>query len=128
MSATTEITETTATEASAAKPRATKTKIEKQTKPATKDRSMGDVPAKTRRRELVKLLKKLGATSGTSARPLTELAIKLGYTPYAVYCLVYRKHKLAIDGLIKTVDVEDVKGLSAHLTTKGAKVNLDEIG
>lgn len=105
-----------------------KKSVEKAKTLARADRSMADVPAETRRRELVKLLKKLGATSPTTARPVQYLAEKIGYTRYDVYCLVYHKYQLGVTGIVKTVQLEGVRGLSAYLTAKGAKIDLDEIG
>ncbi len=99
-------------------------------KPATKakakvvrDRSSADVPAAARRLALVKLLRKCQATKATTAKPISFLAEKLGYNPYDVYCLVYHKYQLAVEGFVKTAKIEDVKGLCVYLTAKGVKTD-----
>ena len=94
---------------------------------AAKDRSAADVPARDRRVALVKLLRKMQATSATAAKPVKALAERLGYNDYDVYCLAYHKYPLAAAGLVKTVQVEGVRGLSVHLTAKGAKAGDDQI-
>lgn len=91
--------------------------------PPTRDRSMSDVPASERRLALVKLLRKHRATSGASAIPASQIAEKLGYTAYDVYCLAYHKFPLARDGFVKTARREDSKETLVYLTTKG--VNTD---
>mgnify|MGYP006921304410 CR=1 FL=1 len=102
------------------KPKAKST--EKKVKAKDKvDRSMSPLPASEQRDALVKLLRKLNATSGATARPLDLLAEKLGYTHYNVYCLVYHNRPLIVNGFVKTAKVEEHKGLCAYLTAKGQK-------
>ncbi len=91
------------------------------------DRGMADVPAADRRLALVKLLRKVGATSSAAARPVGVLAEKLGYTAYDVYCLAYHKYHLAAEGIVKTTTVEGQRGLSVYLTAKGAKATDEQV-
>ena len=86
---------------------------------AASDRGMADVPVKERRVALLKLLVKLGATSGADARPCGVLAEKLGYTAYDVYCLCYHKYELATEGLVKQAKVEGQRGVCYYVTAKG---------
>lgn len=90
-------------------------------------RDMADAPASDRRLALVKLLRKMGATSASTSRPIDALANKLGYNQYDVYCLGYHKFHLAKQGMIKTVKMEDQKVVSYYLTAKGAKASDEDI-
>lgn len=92
------------------------------------DRAMSDIPAADRRKALVKALRAAKATGALAAKPIDELATKLGYGEYDVYCLVYHKFKLHVDGIVKTVKLEGAKRLSAYLTKKGQTIELDAIG
>lgn len=105
----------------AAKPKAEKSPANK------RDRGMSEVPAETRRRELVKLLRKQGATSSARAVTTGDLAKKLGYTPYDVYCLAYHSYPLAKNGFVQTAVVEGSRDRGVYLTAKGAKVELDDL-
>lgn len=108
-----------------AEPKA-KPKTEK--KPAAKrDRGMSEVPVRTRRRELVKLLRKSGATSSARAVTIGDLAKKLQYTPYDVYCLAYHSYPLAKAGIVSTAVVENNRDRGVYLTAKGAKIELDDL-
>lgn len=109
-------------------------KVKAKAKPAAKpkkaartDRGMADVPAKDRRKALVKVLRAAKATGALSSKPIDELATKLGYGEYDVYCLCYPKFKLQTDGLVKTVKLEDSKRIGAYLTKKGQTIDLDAI-
>lgn len=108
----------------------TKTKVKTDAKTTTNgkakkkvDRSMSDVPVAERRLALVKLLRKLGATSASTSRPISLLAEKLGYTRYDVYCLVYHKFPLATEGFVKVVQLEENPDRSVYLTAKGQKTD-----
>lgn len=90
-------------------------------------RNMADVPASDRRLALVKLLRKMGATSASVSRPIDVLADKLGYNQYDVYCLGYHKFHLAKQGMIKTVKMEDQKVVSYYLTAEGAKASDEDV-
>lgn len=105
------------------KVKTTKTKKTAAPKPRVKlDRSMkSDVPAKDRRLALLKLLRKHGATKVSTAKPISFLAAKLGYTPYDVYMLTYRTSPLVIQELVKTCQTEEHRDLSVYLTAKGVK-------
>lgn len=92
-----------------------------------KSRALGDVPARERRRALIKHLKSVRAFSPLEAKPIDAVADKLGYTEYSVYCLVYPKFKLAIDGLVKTAKLEGSR-MAIYLTPRGRSIDLDEIG
>ncbi len=114
--------------AKAADKKASKPKVKAKKKAAGKtDRSAADVPAGDRRVALVKLLRKLGASSATAARPVPLLAEKLGYNQYDVYCLGYHKFPLAVGGFLKSVKHEGQKTVSFYLTAKGMKAEDDEI-
>lgn len=91
----------------------------------SRDRGMADVPAATRRVEFIKALRKMGATSATSAKPVSAIAAKLGYGNYDVYCLGYHKYPLAVEGYVKQCKLEDSRELHFYLTAKGQK-NLPE--
>ena len=95
----------------------------KSSKPtASKDRSLkSSIPAADRRLAFVKLLRKLGANSATSAVACSTIAQKLDYTTYDVYCLGYPKYKLGADGFVKTVKHEGSREVSFYLTAKGLK-------
>lgn len=90
---------------------------------AVRDRSMADAPASARRLALVKVLRKYQATKTMSAKPISFLADKLGYSVYDVYCLAYSKYPLAVNGFVKTVKLEGSKELSIYLTAKGVKTD-----
>lgn len=94
---------------------------------AKASRGMADVPAAQRRVALVKLLRKVGATGAGSAKPVSELAAKLGYTKYDVYCLAYHKYHLATAGILKTTTEEGVRGLVVYLTAKGVKATDEQV-
>ena len=83
------------------------------------DRAMSDVPAKERRVNLVKVLRKMGAVDKESARPISVLAQKLGYTAYDVYCLTYHKFPLAKQGFVKVTEQEGHRDQCVYLTAKG---------
>lgn len=87
-----------------------------------KSRAMNrSVPAKDRRLALVTLLRTLKATSHQSARTVNELAEKLKYNPYDVYCMVYHKYHLATDGFVKTFKEDGGREVKVFLTAKGVK-------
>lgn len=109
------------------KSKPTATKKAKAEKSGKRDRSMGDVPAKDRRRALVKYLRTARSFSAIDAKPIDVIAEKLGYNEYTTYCLVYHKFKLATDGLVKTAKIEGAQ-MGAYLTKKGQSVELDAIG
>lgn len=96
------------------------------------DRSMADIPAPERKKKLVQLMRKMGATSSGSARSVTELAEKIGYTKFDVYGLLSGTSGkagsapacLLATGHVKSVDRED--GLGFHLTAKGAKTDFTD--
>lgn len=88
-----------------------------ETKPKA-DRGMASIPAAERRVAFLKMLKKLGATSAAAARSKTEIAAKLGYGEYDVYCLGYHKYPLAVNGLVKSATHEE-GGLAFYITVKG---------
>lgn len=104
---------------------APKAKVKKASGEAPKaDRSMADVPVATRRAALLAWLKKVGAKTVASAKPVSEIADALGYNRYDVYCLVYHKYFLFTEGYVKTEKVENANGrqeLGAYLTAKGLK-------
>ncbi len=95
--------------------------------PVKQDRSAADVPVAQRRLALVKLLRKLGATKATTARQVSELAGKLGYTNYDVYCLAYHTYFLAEAGIVKTCVQEGERGLGVYLTAKGVKATDEQV-
>lgn len=102
---------------------AAKGKPKTKTAKATKlDRSAADEPANVRRTKLIQLLRKMKATASGSARPISELAAKLGYTPYDVYCLGYEKYKLFQEGYLKHTSLEGSRETYFYLTAKGAKL------
>lgn len=92
-----------------------------------KDRSMADVPAMERRDCLVKLLRKLNATSAMTAKPISLLAEKLGYTNYDVYYMCYGKCLLATEEIVKTAKLEEHRDLCIYLTAKGQKTLPSEL-
>lgn len=107
---------------------ADKKTTDKKTPTKTKSRaSAKGVSAHDRRVALMTLLRKLGATGAGSARSIPELASKLGYTDYDVYCLVYHKYPLAGGGFVKTVEVEGERSLHVHLTAKGKGAKADDL-
>lgn len=88
------------------------------------DRSMkSDVPARDRRLALLKVLRKHQAVKATAAKPISFLAVKLGYNPYDVYMMTYRTSPLVGQELLKTVQHEDNRELSVYLTAKGVKTD-----
>ena len=69
-----------------AKPKAKATAKPKEKTPV--DRKMAKIPVGERRKNLVKLLKKVNATNAGEAYSIGDLAEKLGYTKFDVYGLV----------------------------------------
>lgn len=104
-----------------------KTTGTKVAKAARAGRGMADVPAAERRLALVRALRKAGAVSPGSARAIPDLAAKLGYTNYDVYCLAYHKYHLATAGIVKVCEVEGRRGLSVYLTAKGQKATDEQV-
>lgn len=110
-----------------------KEKVEK-TEKAPVDRSMADVPPGERKKALVKLLRKLSATTAVNARPIGELAEKLGYSRFDTYslvsggtgkagsnprCLLATKH-------VKTAVLEG-SGICVYLTASGVKTDFTDL-
>ncbi len=93
--------------------------------PAASGRAMAPVPAAERRAALLKLLRQKKATGALAAVATEELAAKLGYTPYDVYCLGYHKFPLAAGGYLKTTKTQE-GGLAYYLTAKGQKSGPDD--
>lgn len=113
-----------------AKAPATKAKAKPKTKIAANgklDRTAADVPVGDRRLALVKLMRKLRATSADAGVPISELAPKLGYTRYDVYCLAYHKYPLAAAGYVKHAAADSGRELCYYLTAKGAKAADDDV-
>jgi hypothetical protein len=102
---------------------AKKTVVAKKADGKKVDRSMASIPAAEQRLAFLKLLRKLGAVSAVTAKPLTVIAEKLGYTEYNVYCLGYSKRMLAMEGFVKSIKLEGSRETSYYLTAKGAKTD-----
>ncbi len=101
-------------------PPTTKTKVRKRNRGTAIGVSVQD-----RRIALVKLLRTMKATSATSAKPVVEVAEKLGYTNHDVYCLAFHQFPLAKQGFVKTAKLPDVRGNAIYLTDKGKKTKFD---
>lgn len=80
----------------------------------------GKSPAE-RRWAIVSAMKSLGATNALSAKTADEIAKKSGLTRFDVYGHLYHTRQLQVEGYAKQVSHEEVRGLSYHLTAKGAK-------
>lgn len=91
------------------------------------NRSMAEAPVKERRDHLVKALRKLQAVNSGTAVSINDLAKKLGYTAYDVYCLTYHKYPLAVQGFIKTAKHEGNRITMVYLTSKGQKTLPSEV-
>lgn len=91
-----------------------------------RDRSMAPVPASERRKAFLALLRRRKADKPSSAIAISEMAEKLGYNSYDVYCLGYHKYPLAAGGYVKSVKHEGDKELSFYATAKGMKSSPDD--
>jgi len=124
-------------------PAATKKALAKKAPAATKvkkaekvkaDRSMASDPPAERKKALISLLKKMKVTGATKARPVAEIAERLGYTKFDVYGLVNGTSGkagssstcLVATGHAATASIEGERGISIYLTAKGAKTKFDE--
>lgn len=81
-----------------------------------------DVPWNEKKVKVLKTLKKLGATSPTSARSSAEVAKASGLSPRDVrhYC-----YHAKVSGLTGLAVSEDIAGYGFYLTGKGAKTDFD---
>ena len=106
----------------AEKPKAVKPAAKKEkTDAVKKDRSMSDLTPVQRATKILVAMRKIGSTNAGSAVDVAAIAKKAGLGEYEVYCAVWSKGLLQIDGYVKQVKVDGIRGAAFHLTAKGQK-------
>jgi len=97
-----------------------------------RSRSMGTEAPGIRRRKLVQMLRKLGATKASSARSIDDLAGRCKYTRFDTYGLLRgtsgkadSNPRCLVAAGYAAVGMIEGQGLSAYLTAKGAKSKLE---
>jgi hypothetical protein len=80
-----------------------------------------DLTVDQKRVAVLKALKQMGATGATTAKSKLQVAAKSGLSGFDVYGICYHKNQLAVEGLIKQAEHQDVRGLCYYVTAKGLK-------
>lgn len=99
-----------------------KTETVKKEKKGPRDRTSDKTKTPLQRMVIaLKGLRSLSAVNAGAAVNIERLAKKSGLSEFDTFVATYKNHRLQVEGYIKQVKVEGVRGSAFHLTAKGQK-------
>lgn len=101
-----------------------KTETVKKEKKGPRDRTSDKTKTPLQKMSIVlKTMRTLGSVNAGSAVNVEQIAKKSGLGEFDTYGALYKTHRLQVEGYIKQVKVDGVRGAAFHLTAKGQKGN-----